>query len=115
MRVAAVADLHCSRTSEGAFRPLFAAAREAADVLLLCGDLTDFGLPEEALVLAGELSAAKGLPVVAVLGNHDFESGKVEEVRRTLAEAGVIVLDGDACEVGGVGFAGVKGFAGGFG
>jgi Icc-related predicted phosphoesterase len=115
MRVAAVADLHCSRTSEGTFRPLFAACRAAADVMLLCGDLTDFGLPEEAQLLVRELEAAEGLPVVAVLGNHDFEAGKEEEVRRIVAEAGVIVLDGDSCEVAGVGFAGIKGFAGGFG
>jgi Icc-related predicted phosphoesterase len=115
MRVAAVADLHCSRTSEGGFRPLFAAAREAADVLLLCGDLTDFGLPEEAQLLVGELAAAGGMPVVGVLGNHDYEAGKEQEVRRILAEAGALMLDGDSCEIGGVGFAGIKGFAGGFG
>ncbi|HXT20974.1 MAG TPA: metallophosphoesterase [Thermoanaerobaculia bacterium] len=115
MRVAAVADLHCSRTSEGSFRPLLRAAREAADVLLLCGDLTDFGLPEEAHLLVGELSAAQGLPIVAVLGNHDYEGGKDQEVRKILSDAGVIVLDGDSCEVCGVGFAGVKGFCGGFG
>ena len=115
MRVAAVADLHCSRTSAGTFRPLFEAARQNADVLLLCGDLTDFGLPEEAHLLVGELEAAQGLPLVAVLGNHDFEGGKDQELRKILSDAGVIVLDGDSCEVCGVGFAGVKGFCGGFG
>ncbi len=114
MRVAAVADLHCSRTAEGTFRPLFESARESADVLVLCGDLTDFGLPEEAQLLVGELDAARGLPIVAVLGNHDFEAGKEQEIHHILADAGVIVLDGDACEVAGVGFAGVKGFCGGF-
>ncbi|HEV8630363.1 MAG TPA: metallophosphoesterase [Thermoanaerobaculia bacterium] len=115
MRVAAVADLHCSRTSEGAFRPLFAAAREAADVLLLCGDLTDFGLPEEAQLLVGEIAAAAGMPIVGVLGNHDYEAGKEQEVRRILSDAGALMLDGDSCEIDGVGFAGIKGFAGGFG
>jgi len=115
MRVAAVADLHCSRTSAGAYRALFESARAAADVLLLCGDLTDFGLPEEAQLLVAELAAARGLPVVAVLGNHDYEAGKEQEIHSILADSGVIVLDGDSCEVGGVGFAGVKGFAGGFG
>jgi len=116
MRVAAVADLHCSRTSAGTYRPLFEAARQAADVLVLPGDLTDFGLPEEAQLLVAELQAATdGLPVIAVLGNHDYESGKEGEIHKILAGAGVIVLDGDSCEVRGVGFAGVKGFAGGFG
>ena len=84
-------------------------------MLALCGDLTDFGLPEEAHLLVNELSVAKGLPIVAVLGNHDYEAGKDQEVRKILADAGVIVLDGDSCEVCGVGFAGVKGFCGGFG
>jgi Icc-related predicted phosphoesterase len=82
---------------------------------LLCGDLTDFGLPEEAQVLAKELTTSLKIPIVAVLGNHDFESGRVEEVQAILSEAGVKVLDGDNYEVHGLGFAGVKGFAGGFG
>lgn len=115
MRLAAVADLHYSRTSGEALRPLFEAMTESADVILLCGDLTDYGLPEEADLLAQELQAVVRIPVVAVLGNHDFESGKAEEVKRILADIGVLILDGDACELGGIGFAGVKGFAGGFG
>jgi Icc-related predicted phosphoesterase len=114
MRVAAIADLHCTKTSQGAFQSLFASVKAAADILLVAGDLTDYGLPEEAQVLARELSALR-IPVVAVLGNHDVESGKETEVRQVLADAGVIVLDGDACEVRGVGIAGVKGFGGGFG
>ncbi len=115
VRVAAVGDLHCTRASTGALQPLFARAAESADVLCLCGDLTDYGLPEEAHVLAAELKAAGHMPIVAVLGNHDFESGKAEEVKRVLSGAGVRVLDGEACELLGVGFAGVKGFLGGFG
>jgi Icc-related predicted phosphoesterase len=114
VRVGAVGDLHCTRAMQGQLQPLLARAAQAADVLLLCGDLTDHGLPEEAQVLARELGGVQA-PLVAVLGNHDFESGWQDEVRRVLAEAGVTVLDGDACEVKGVGFAGVKGFAGGFG
>jgi Icc-related predicted phosphoesterase len=114
VRVGAVGDLHCTKASQGALQPLLARMSEAADVLLLCGDLTDYGLPEEAHVLARELNAVK-VPVVAVLGNHDFEAGKQEEISRVLADAGVTMLDGDACEVSGVGFAGVKGFCGGFG
>jgi Icc-related predicted phosphoesterase len=115
LRVAAVGDLHCTTTSEGAFQPLLARIAESADVLVLCGDLTDYGTPDEARVLAKELTAIK-LPRLAVLGNHDFESSAAGEVSRILADAaGVIVLDGTAAEVQGVGFAGAKGFAGGFG
>jgi Icc-related predicted phosphoesterase len=115
VRLAAVGDIHCDKTSQGALQPLFAQAAELADALVLCGDLTDYGLPEEAHILAKELTAAAKIPVVAVLGNHDYESGKQDEVRQILATAGVTLLDGDSCEVQGVGFAGVKGFAGGFG
>ncbi len=115
MRVAAVGDLHCTRSSQGALQPLFAAASAGADVLLLCGDLTDYGLPDEARVLAKELAATLRIPAVAVLGNHDYESGQHEEVVAILRDAGVTVLDGDGCEVAGVGIAGVKGLGGGFG
>jgi Icc-related predicted phosphoesterase len=115
VRVAAVGDLHATKTSRGAFQPLFAAVAQAADVLVLCGDLTDYGLPEEAQVLVGEMAAGARIPTVAVLGNHDFEAGRPDDVRSVLAEAGVAVLDGESCELRGVGFAGAKGFAGGFG
>jgi Icc-related predicted phosphoesterase len=114
VRVAAVADLHCTKTSQGAFQPLFAKIAETAEVLLIAGDLTDYGLPEEARVLARELTAVR-VSVVAVLGNHDLESGKGEEVSQIFGDAGVTVLDGDACETHGIGIAGVKGFGGGFG
>jgi Icc-related predicted phosphoesterase len=114
VRVATVGDIHCGRTSKGELQPIFAAASELADVLVLAGDLTDYGLPEEAELLADELKAAR-IPVVGVLGNHDYESGQMEEVCRILGEAGVTILDGDAVELAGVGFAGVKGFGGGFG
>jgi Icc-related predicted phosphoesterase len=114
VRVAAVADLHCGKTSHGAFQSLFSNIRDAADLLLIAGDLTDYGLPEEARILAREVSTVS-MPVVAVLGNHDRESGKEAEVGHVLTEAGVVVLDGDACEVKGVGIAGITGFGGGFG
>jgi Icc-related predicted phosphoesterase len=114
VRMAALADLHCTKTSQGAFQPLFATIAESADMLLLAGDLTDYGLPEEARVLAKELIALR-IPVAAVLGNHDLESGKSEEVRKILVDAGLVILDGDACEMLGIGIAGVKGFGGGFG
>jgi Icc-related predicted phosphoesterase len=115
VRVAAVGDLHCGKTSQGAFQPLFTRMTESADVVVLCGDLTDYGLPEEARVLAREVGGALKLPVVGVFGNHDYESGHADEVRDILAEAGMRILDGDGAEIRGVGFAGVKGFAGGFG
>src|SRR5213593_4183800 len=105
VRVAALADLHCTKTSQGAFQPLFASIAEAADVLLIAGDLTDYGLPDEARVLAKELTALR-IPCAAVLGNHDVESGNPDEVRKILADAGLVVLDGDACELLGIGIAG---------
>ncbi len=114
VRVAAIADLHCTKSSQGAFQPLLARISEAAELLLLPGDLTDYGLAEEARVLAKELSTLR-IPVVAVLGNHDYESGKEAEIRQILTDAGVVILDGDACEMLGIGIAGVKGFGGGFG
>ena len=115
LRVAAVGDLHCTKASEGAFQSLFAKIQESADVVALCGDLTDYGTPDEARVLAKELTVMR-LPKLAVLGNHDFESDAAAEVAQILADAaGVMVLDGTAVEVLGVGFAGAKGFPGGFG
>jgi len=114
VRVAALADLHCTRTSQGAFQSLFANIADAADIVVIAGDLTDYGLPDEAAVLAKELTALR-IPIAAVLGNHDLESAKSAEVRQILSDAGVTVLDGDACEFSGVGIAGVKGFGGGFG
>ena len=114
VKFAAVGDLHCTRDSAGKFRGFFAQAAEASDAVLLCGDLTDYGLPEEAKVLADEL-AVVAKPIVAVLGNHDFESNHQDDVRRILSAAGVRLLDGEACEVEGIGIAGAKGFAGGFG
>src|SRR5262249_6437105 len=113
--VAATADLHCTKKSQGTFRSLFASVSGRADVLLLCGDLTNYGLPEEAQVLVRELLPAVKVPVIAVLRNHDFESGKQDAVAEVLSAAGVTLLDGQGVEVQGVGFAGAKGFAGGFG
>lgn len=114
VRFAAVGDLHCRKESAGTLREFFAQASLAADALLLCGDLTDYGLPEEARVLAEELAVVK-VPIVAVLGNHDYESGVHADVVEILTAGGVRVLDGEACEIHGVGIAGAKGFCGGFG
>jgi len=115
MRIAAAADLHYNRTSKGALKDLFSMASQEADVLLLCGDLTDYGLPEETALLADDLHAHVRIPVLGVLGNHDFESGHPEEVRRMMEEAGVVMLNGTSHVIGDVGFAGTDGFGGGFG
>jgi Icc-related predicted phosphoesterase len=115
VRLAGMSDIHVGKTGQGVLTSTFAQVSERADVLVMCGDLTDYGLPEEARVLAREIGTALRVPCVTVLGNHDYEAGKGEEVRQILVDAGVTVLDGDACEVHGVGFAGVKGFCGGFG
>src|SRR3954467_10797026 len=109
VRVAAVGDIHCMKTSQGALQALFAKMAESAEVLLLAGDLTDYGTPDEARVLARELTPLR-IPTAAVLGNHDVESCKEGEVRQILADAGVAILDGDAVELAGIGIAGVKGF-----
>ena len=115
LRIAAIGDIHVSKSSQGKFQALFTQISSSADVFVLCGDFTDYGLPDEARVLARELTTAVKIPIIAVLGNHDYESGKQDEVRHILADAGVHVLDGEVMEVHGVGFAGVKGFCGGFG
>lgn len=114
MRIAAIGDIHCNPTSYDKMEPLFSQISQNADVLLLCGDLVDYGLPEEASAIARQLSSLK-IPILAVLGNHEYESGKQDDIKKILADAGAMILDGDAREVSGVGFAGVKGFAGGFG
>src|SRR5262249_31486829 len=110
-----VGDLHCTKASRGQFQSLFAQITQAADVLVLCGDLTDYGLPDEARVLVTEITASGRIPTVAVLGNHDFEAGRANDVRQVLTDSEMTVLDGESCELMGIGFAGTKGFAGGFG
>lgn len=112
--VAGLGDLHVSESSQHPYRDMFAEISERAHVLALCGDLTNLGRPHEAEILAEDLRSCR-IPVVAVLGNHDLESGDGMEVRRILGQAGVRFLEEEAQIIDGVGFAGVKGFAGGFG
>jgi Icc-related predicted phosphoesterase len=114
IRLAAIGDLHVTETSEHRYRDLFAEISQAADVLALCGDLTNFGKPREAEILAEDLRHCT-IPAVGVLGNHDYECGEAEEVAKILHGAGVTVLGEQAVIIAGVGFAGVKGFLGGFG
>jgi Icc-related predicted phosphoesterase len=115
LRIAALADIHYGKHSRGALHDAFGEISRQADVLLLCGDLTDYGLAEEAEELVADLRSAVRVPMIGVLGNHDFESGQPELVRKVLEDAGVTILDGEAIEIGEVGFAGVCGFGGGFG
>jgi Icc-related predicted phosphoesterase len=115
VRIAAVGDLHYAQSLDPSTRDMLVRAGRDSDVLVLCGDLTDHGLPEEAQGLAREIHNSVSIPVIGVLGNHDFESGKQDEIRRILSDSGIRMLDGDAIEVAGVGFAGLKGFCGGFG
>ena len=114
MRIAAIADIHYDAASQGKHGALFRTISDDADILLLCGDLTDHGLVEEAEVLADDLRAHVRIPMLGVLGNHDFESGQADELVQAVRGAGVRMLDGDAVEIDGVGFAGTPGFAGGF-
>lgn len=115
VRVAAIGDLHCPRTSNEDLHVLFDALGDRADVLLLCGDLIDYGKPAEARQLAQQLPDPRKLPMLAVLGNHEFECGQQQEVANIFGGHGVTILDGTAVVVKGIGFAGVKGFCGGFG
>lgn len=115
LRIAATADIHVKKNGQGSMQVLFSKASEEADVMLLCGDLTDYGTLEESKVLVKEITTSLRIPAIAVLGNHDYESGHEKEMAEMLTDAGVVVLDGDSTEIHGVGFAGVKGFAGGFG
>jgi uncharacterized protein len=112
---AAIGDLHVKEDRTSFLRELFAEISTKAEVLVLCGDLTDVGKPREAEVLAEDLRACS-IPVVGVLGNHDYESGQADDVEKILkAAAGVHLLNGHSYETNGVAFVGVKGFIGGFG
>ena len=114
MRIAATADLHFVPASHAALLDQLSRVREEADVLLLAGDLTNYGLPQEMEPLLNALVRLR-VPTVAVLGNHDYESGKEQELMQMMTAAGIKVLDGTGYERDGVGFAGTKGFIGGFG
>jgi Icc-related predicted phosphoesterase len=117
IRIAAVGDIHFAEDTRGHLRPHWSRLRECADVFLLSGDLTNLGNRAQAVALAEELQACQ-VPVIAVLGNHDYHAGEPEIVRRTLERAGVRVLEGESMSlrVGArtLGIAGTKGFGGGF-
>jgi Icc-related predicted phosphoesterase len=112
-RIAAVADIHVKDGDKGKWLDYFKEISSQASILVIAGDLTDTGDEMEAQVLAEELKACT-IPVVAVLGNHDFEKGRHKLIRQILLKTGVHILDGEAIIIDDVGFAGVKGFGGGF-
>ena len=114
LRIAAVGDLHFDIKAKGSLRNLFSDISREAQVLVLCGDLTTHGEPEQVAGLVEELHGVE-IPIVAVLGNHDYEGGKEALLCDILSSRGVNVLDGTNVVIEGVGFAGVKGFGGGFG
>jgi Icc-related predicted phosphoesterase len=114
LRVAAIGDLHVMEDDVAPYRELFGEIANNADVLVLCGDLTNFGKTTEAEILAEDIRSCP-IPVLGVLGNHDYECGVHDQVCAILHEAGMKVLDEQAVEIEDVGFAGVKGFMGGFG
>jgi Icc-related predicted phosphoesterase len=117
IRVGAVGDVHIDADVQGRFRPALDDIADHADVLLLAGDLTRHGTPEEAQCVAREFGEL-GVPVVAVLGNHDYHADRVTEITGILQAAGLTVLEGEATivetENGRLGVAGAKGFGGGF-
>src|SRR5260370_19929679 len=112
MRIAATADLHFTPANHAALLDQLGKARDEADVLVLAGDLTNYGQPAEMQPLLNALVRLR-MPTVAVLGNHDYESGREQELLQMMTAAGIKVLDGTGYERDGVGFAGTKGFIGG--
>ena len=114
MRIAATADLHFAPANQVALRDQLSRARDEADVLVLAGDLTNYGQPSEMEPLLTALVRIR-VPTIAVLGNHDYECGRELELVQMMTSEGIKVLDGSAYERDGVGFAGTKGFVGGFG
>jgi Icc-related predicted phosphoesterase len=114
MRIAALADLHFTPAAYEGFRNSLERVRDEADLLVLAGDLTNYGKTSEMEPLLNVLVRLR-LPIVAVLGNHDYESGQESELMKMMSAEGIKVLDRTAYERDGVGFAGTKGFIGGFG
>jgi uncharacterized protein len=114
VRIAAVGDFHFDERTRGTLTELIEQVNREADVLALLGDLTTHGRPEQLQAFLEEVRAVD-VPMIAILGNHDHETNHVEELRSMLTDAGISVLDGEVTEFEGIGFTGVKGFAGGFG
>ena len=114
MKIAATADLHFSPSRQNVLHDQLSHVRDEADVLILAGDLTNYGQPDEMEPLLNVIVRSR-IPTIGVLGNHDYESNRQIELMKMMTAAGIKVLDGTAYERDGVGFAGTKGFVGGFG
>lgn len=114
LRIGAVSDVHLIRNDAREVRRLINDVNDRADVLCVCGDMTTHGTPNQMRAFCGTLRDVE-CPIVAVLGNHDHHSGQVDELGRILRDRGIHLLDGESVVIGGVGFAGTKGFGGGFG
>lgn len=112
-KIAAMADIHIRISDKGKLRDIFEELNETADILAICGDLTDTGDEEEAVVLGEELKALR-IPVLGVLGNHDYEKGRQKIIKQILTDHHMTILDGESIVLADVAFAGVKGFGGGF-
>lgn len=117
IRVAAVGDVHAAEFTRATVETAFCDLAEEADVLLVAGDLTAHGTPEEAAIL-GEALAATGVPAYAVLGNHDHHAERADEVNAAMEEHGVTMLERATAtlttDAGTLGVVGLKGFVGGF-
>lgn len=114
MKIAALSDIHVTERSHTKYEALFADISKNADVLVLCGDLTDHGFPHEAEVLKAELQYCT-IPKVGILGNHDYDGNNEETIRDILRSGNLILLEDEEYILEDVGFAGIKGFGGGFG
>lgn len=114
VKIAALSDIHVTERSQAKYQTLFKEISQVADVMVICGDLTDHGHVDEAEVLKTELQSCT-IPKIAVLGNHDFEAGQEEQIKSTLRTANLILLEDEEYIFRDVGFAGIKGFGGGFG
>jgi Icc-related predicted phosphoesterase len=112
-RIAAISDIHVTETSQNQYVELFKHISIDADILVICGDLTDKGLTSEAELLAKELQNCT-IPVIACLGNHDYEHGQEKEITKILTNERVTILEGEGKVIDDIGFVGLKGFAGGF-
>lgn len=113
LRIAAVADIHISKPIDPVLSEMFQNVSQEADILLLCGDLTHHGDPAQAWVLNKELEACT-IPVLGVLGNHDYDLDRENEIRKILRSGKLKLIEGDTFRMEHVGFAGAKGFCGGF-